>query len=245
MAHMSNRAQRVSAWRRLTDKKASNRSSDPERLPSLRPYRGFVDWDALPMEEALAGSEEARHEVVMGYAPYILHRAIRLGYKDDYRERMGAPLIDYVHEGILVAYHALTLYDPDKGTKFSSYLDKWLRNRFKALKDRLTETTRGACGKDRHTPRLCFFSEAEAVLPPGEELACKELPKRGEASYYCVNCNVRETRWQGETGLESLLCPACARRGQRNGFCEFDGSPLYSKNKTPYCKKCKEPEDDV
>jgi RNA polymerase sigma-32 factor len=83
--------------------------------------------DALTREEELAltqqlrnGCPEALHELVVRHKPLVAAMAKRYG-------RPGAPREDLLHEGFVGLLDAAGRFDPERGTRFSTYARWWVR----------------------------------------------------------------------------------------------------------------------
>ncbi len=82
--------------------------------------RPTVEVERKWVQQMQAGDNRAMHRLVESHLGYVV--AMSIGYR-----RYGIPLPDLVAEGNLGLMIAARKFDPDKGTRFSTYAAFWIR----------------------------------------------------------------------------------------------------------------------
>lgn len=108
------------------------------------------------------------HELVEANMPFVFKVARQY-------QNVGIPLEDLRHEGIVGLIEAARRYDPERGTKFSTYAVWWIR---RAILKALTEQSKLVKVPEYQTRRLREVREAEWSL----RLVLGRAPGRDEVS---------------------------------------------------------------
>lgn len=90
-----------------------------------------------------------------------------------YRSR-GLPFIDLVQEGIIGLIRATKKYDPDRGTRFSTYATWWIRQAITRTIDNQARTIRLPVHKKTEINRL-YYARHELAQDLGREASVEEL----------------------------------------------------------------------
>jgi RNA polymerase primary sigma factor len=118
-------------------------------------------------ENATGGDREVRR-LVEANMPFVFRVARQY-------QNVGIPLEDLRNEGIVGLIEAAHRYDPDRGTKFSTYAVWWIR---RSILKALTEQSRLVKVPEYQTRRLREVREAESSL----RLTLGRAPGRDEVS---------------------------------------------------------------
>lgn len=144
-------------------------------------------------EQLRNGSTEALHELVVRHTPLVAAMAKRYGRRDATRE-------DLLNEGFLGLIDAAERFEPEHGTRFSTYARWWVRyymqrfvrsnrrivvpsktRRMRKIRQRLRRTARlleQRLGRAVSADELAEALEApvEEVLAVQQELSCPDVP---------------------------------------------------------------------
>src|SRR4051812_31601405 len=68
-----------------------------------------------------AGDAAARDELIRRNIPLVLKLAV-----EHYRKRHGLDLDDLIQDGMIGLMRAVEMFDPERGTRFSTYASHWI-----------------------------------------------------------------------------------------------------------------------
>ena len=164
-----------------------------------------------------AGDEAARQRMIRANLRLVVHIA------GEYAQ-LGLPLLDLVSEGNIGLMKAVDRFDPDKGTKFSTYAAWWIK-----------QCIRRALSNDGKTVRLPAHLVAKLFQMRREQEALgKELgraPTDGELAERLGVDEEKVGRWRrAALQTASLDAPLAGRDGDEDrtladGLAAGDGSP--------------------
>jgi RNA polymerase primary sigma factor len=141
---------------RLARKEMANKAPNAKRRSQLE----------LMIEDGSA----ARERLLMANTRLVVSVAKR------YRHR-GLPFIDLIQEGIIGLIRAIKKYDPDRGTRFSTYATWWIRQAISRAIDNHARTIRLPVHKKTEINRLAYstqkLSQEFGRKPTTEELAAE------------------------------------------------------------------------
>lgn len=110
-------------------KNKARSSNDKERgldlvsnyMQSIRSIALLTHKEEIDLAHRIAkGDLDAYHKLITANLRLVVNIA------KDYRNR-GIPMLDLIEEGNLGLIHAVTMFDPDKGFRFSTYATWWVR----------------------------------------------------------------------------------------------------------------------
>jgi RNA polymerase primary sigma factor len=158
---------------------------DPEETPELDPsnedscdayIRAIRAFPLLDRDEEkelcnqiLSGKQEAKK--ILGC--HNLRLVISIAKK--YWGR-GIPFIDLIQEGNVGLMKGLNKFDPDRGTRVSTYVTHWIKQAIHAAFEDRSETKKKAMGKKKGKPKTKTETKVEAEIPDVIELVSLNTP---------------------------------------------------------------------
>ena len=90
-------------------------------MQSIRSIALLTHEEEIDLARRIAkGDQQAYHQLITSNLRLVVNIA------KDYRNR-GIPMLDLIEEGNLGLIHAVSMFDPDKGFRFSTYATWWVR----------------------------------------------------------------------------------------------------------------------